>query len=153
MGNRKKLEKVWASKTSLTDTAMNSPKNVEDMAISIIAGTKAIQMVPERSVKKTAIIIGTNALTEPNRMAPEVLASISRFSEIGANSNLSKERLLFSKVTVTASMEVVPKRTEIATTPGRILGILSNPVPDLMKNILVHANGNIKPQLMLGGLI
>jgi hypothetical protein len=29
MGKRKKLEKVWASKTSLTETAMNSPKKVE----------------------------------------------------------------------------------------------------------------------------
>ena len=130
---------------------MNSPKNVEDMAISIIAVTRAIQIVPDRSVRKTAMIIGTNALAAPNRMAPDVFASIRRFSEMGANSNLSNERFRFSKVTVTASMEVVPKRIEIATTPGRILGMLSNPVPDLMKNILVHANGNINPQLILGG--
>ena len=153
MGNRKKLEKVWASNTSLTDTAINKPRNVEDIAINTIAGTKAIQMIPDRSVKNTAIIIGTNALTIPNMMAPDVFANISRFSEIGANSNLSNDLPLFSKVTVTASMEVVPKRIEIVTTPGRIVGILSNPVPDLIKNIAVHANGNIKPQLMLGGLM
>jgi hypothetical protein len=151
MGNRKKLEKVRASKTSLTDTAMNNPRNAEDMAISIIAGIKAIQMAPDKSVRKTAMIIGTNALAAPNRMAPDVFASISRFREMGANSNLSNEQLRFSKVTVTASIEVVPKRMEIATTPGRILGILSNPLPDLIKNILVHASGNIKPQLILGG--
>jgi hypothetical protein len=54
-------------------------------------------------------------------------------------------------VTVTASIEVVPNRTEIATTPGRRVRTLSNPLPDFMKNIPVQARGKIKPQLMLGG--
>jgi hypothetical protein len=43
MGNRKKLEKVWASKTSLTATAMNSPKKVEATAISSTAGRNNAQ--------------------------------------------------------------------------------------------------------------
>jgi hypothetical protein len=33
MGKRKKLEKVWASKISLTATAMNRPRKVEATAL------------------------------------------------------------------------------------------------------------------------
>jgi hypothetical protein len=53
---------------------------------------------------------------------------------------------------VTASMEVVPKSTEIVATPGSSVKILSSPLPDLIKNIPVHASGKIMPQLMFGGL-
>jgi hypothetical protein len=38
MGNRKKLENVWASKTSLTEVAMNNPIKVEAMEIRIMVG-------------------------------------------------------------------------------------------------------------------
>jgi len=62
-----------------------------------------------------------------------------------------KDRPFFSKVTVTDSMEVVPKRIDTVTTPGSRDRTFSMP-PDLMKNIPVHANGKIKPQLTLGGL-
>ena len=71
---------------------------------------------------------------------------------MGAVSSLSKERLRFSKVMVTASIEVVPKRTEMVMTPGSSDGTLSTPLPDLRKNMPVHAKGKIIPQLMLGGL-
>ncbi len=153
IGNLKKLEKVCASKTSLTETAINKPKKVDDIAIKIIAGINIIQIIPERSAKNSAIIIGINAFNIPKIIAPDVLASINKFNGIGANSNLSNDLLLFSNVTVTASMEVVPKRIDTATTPGRIFGILSKPEPDLMKNIPVHANGKTNPQLMFGGFI
>jgi hypothetical protein len=103
-------------------------------------------------VRNAAITTGTKALTTPKRIAPEVFASIRSSSEIGAKSNLSKERLRFSNVMVTASMEVVPKRIDMVITPGRSVEILSNPLPDLMKNMAVQARGKISPQLMLGGL-
>jgi hypothetical protein len=48
-------------------------------------------------------------------------------------------------------MEVVPKRIEIATTPGSSPRTSSSPRPDLMKNMAVQATGKISPQLMLGG--
>jgi hypothetical protein len=80
------------------------------------------------------------------------LANIRWFNEIGARRSRSKDRFFFSKVIVTASIEVVPKRTEIAITPGSMAGILSRPLPDFMKNMLVHAMGNINPQLIFGGL-
>ncbi len=146
------MEKVCASKTSLTDTAINKPKKVDDIAINIIAGNAIAQTIPERSVKKIAIRIGINAFSVPKNIAPDVLANINKFNGIGANNSLSNDLLFFSNVTVTASIEVVPKRTDTATTPAKILGILSNPEPDLTKNIPVHAKGKTNPQLMFGGL-
>jgi hypothetical protein len=152
MGNRKKFENVWASKTSLTETAMKSPRNVETIAIKTMAGIARHHDIPDKSTKNNAIIIGTNALRIPKKIAPPVLASIRRLSGIGANNKRSKERFFFSNVTVTASMEVVPKRMEMHTTPGRSVSMSSRPCPDFMNNIAVHANGNIRPQLIFGGL-
>ena len=152
IGKRRKLENVWASNTSLTETAINSPKKVEAIPISRMAGTTKDHVIPDKSARNEPIIIGTNALTIPNRIAPEVLAIISNSNEIGARSNLSNERLLLSNVIVTASIEVVPNRTEMVITPGSSVSTLSSPLPDLMKNIPVQASGKIIPQLMLGGL-
>lgn len=70
---------------------------------------------------------------------------------MGASSSLSKDLPFLSKVIVTASMDVVPKRMDIAMIPGRI-SLISTSIFDLNKNISVQANGNIIPQLILGGL-
>lgn len=152
MGKRKKLENVWASNTSLTETAMKSPRKVDATPIRIIAGITRAQAIPERSARKAAIITGTKALTTPKRIAPEVLASIRSSSDMGARSNLSKERLRLSKVIVTDNTDVVPKRMEIVMTPGKRDRTLSSPLPDLIKNMPVQTIGNIMPQEMLGGL-
>jgi len=48
-------------------------------------------------------------------------------------------------------MDVVPNRMEMATTPGNRVNMAAGPLPDLMKNIPVHASGKINPQLMFGG--
>jgi head-tail adaptor len=151
IGKRKKLENVWASNTSLDDTAIKSPKSVDTIAIRIIAGTTKIQAIPERSARKAAISTGTKALTIPKRIAPEVLASIRSSSDIGASSNLSKERLRLSNVIVTDKTDVVPKRMEIVITPGNRDRTPSSPLPDLIKNMPVQTIGNIMPQEMLGG--
>jgi hypothetical protein len=50
-GKRKKLEKVWASKISLTETAMNKPRNVDTIAIIATAATTAFQAIPEISTR------------------------------------------------------------------------------------------------------
>jgi len=152
IGKRKKLEKVWASKTSLTATAMNRPRKVEAMAIRTTAGMNALQTTGDRSIRNIAMMTGTKALATPKRIAPLVLASISSSNGIGASSSRSKERFFFSKVTVTASMEVVPKRMETATTPGSKVWMLSRPLPDRMKNMPVQARGKRIPQLTFGGL-
>lgn len=152
IGKRKKLENVWASNTSLAETAIKSPRKVDTIPIRIIAGITSDHAIPERSTRNAAIIMGTTALTIPKKIAPEVLASIRSSREMGDRSNLSNDRLLLSKVIVTVSIDVVPKRIEMVTTPGRSARTLSNPLPDLMKNIPVQAKGKMIPQLMLGGL-
>jgi hypothetical protein len=152
IGNRKKLENVWASNTSLTETAINNPRNVDTMLMRTTAGKTRYQVAPDKSTKKDAIIRGTSVFSIPKIIAPVVLASISNSNDIGARSNLSNDRLRLSKVMVTESIEVVPKRMEIVTTPGRTDKMLSQPLPDLMKNMPVHARGKIIPQLILGGL-
>jgi hypothetical protein len=118
----------------------------------MIAGITRAQAIPDRSTRNAAITTGTKELTIPKMIAPDVLASMRSSSEIGASRSLSKERPLLSKVIVTASIEVVPNSIEIVMTPGRRVKTLSKPLPDLIKNIPVHARGNIIPQLMLGGL-
>jgi hypothetical protein len=128
MGKRKKFEKVWASNTSLTDTAIKSPRNAETMAISMTAGNTITHETVDKSLRNIARTRGTSALTEPKKMAPAVLDSIRKFNEIGASRSLSNERFFFSNVTVTASIEVVPNSTEIAITPGSRSAMLSKPV-------------------------
>ena len=91
MGNLKKLEKVCASKTSLTETATKRPKKVELVAMSTIAGTAALQVTFERSVRKRARRMGTKALTTPKRIAPEVLASMRSFKGMGARRSRSND--------------------------------------------------------------
>src|SRR5690554_1122502 len=150
IGKRKKLENVWASKTSFTETAINRPIKVEVIEINKILIRAGNQLIPETSVKKTASNRGTRALKIPNTIAPAVLANIRIFKSIGAKSRRSKEACFFSKVIVTASMEVVPKRIDKETKPGRTSRILSGS-PLLRKNIRAQATGNTKPQLILGG--
>jgi len=152
IGKRKKLEKVWASNTSLADTEIKSPRKVDTIPINMIAGTTKDHTIPDMSARNAAITIGINALTIPKRIAPEVLAIISNSREIGAKISLSNDRLRLSKVRVTDSSEVVPNSIEIVTTPGKSSSTLSSPSPDLIKNIPVQASGKIMPQLTLGGL-
>lgn len=55
IGKRKKLEKVWASKTSFTATEMNNPRKVLVEAVSRILptskgrGTQAVELADERA--------------------------------------------------------------------------------------------------------
>lgn len=150
IGKRKKLENVCASKTSLTETAMNSPKKVEVTAIKMTLNMTIPQLIFERGMKNKAMRIGTNAFTMPNKIAPSVFASISQVRLMGESSSLSNERLRRSKVMVTASMDVAPNRIDIAITPGRT-DRTSTGDWDLKKNISIQAKGKIMPQLILGG--
>jgi hypothetical protein len=152
IGKRKKLEKVWASNTSLAETEIKRPRKVDTIPMRIMAGTTSDQAIPDMSARNAAIAIGTNALTIPNKIAPEVLANMSNSREMGARSSLSNDRFRLSKVKVTDNSEVVPNNMEIVTTPGKSSIIFSSPVPDLIKNIPVQASGKIIPQLMFGGL-
>jgi hypothetical protein len=150
IGNLKKLEKVWASKTSLTETAINSPRKVEVTAIITTPKNVINQLIPDRSTINEANNTGMNALIIPKKMAPVVLASINKFKLIGASNSLSNDLLFLSNVIVTASIDVVPKRMESAITPGNISRI-STALFDFIKNIRVQEIGKIIPQLMFGG--
>ena len=151
IGKRKKFENVCASKTSLTETAINNPRNVELMAISTVAGIRICHFKPERSVKNIAAKIGTKAFIIPNRIAPDVLASIKSSRDIGASKSRSKDLPFFSNVTVTERTLVVPNRMLSATKPGSKSKNLSIPRPERIKNIAIQTNGNSNPQLILGG--
>lgn len=50
IGNLKKIEKVCASKTSLTETAINKPRKVEVTAINKAAINVSIQFIPDKSI-------------------------------------------------------------------------------------------------------
>ena len=146
----KKLEKVWASKTSLTVTAIKRPKNVEVTARKKTLAKTINQFIPAKFIRNEANTTGMKAFRRPKRIAPEVLASIKIFKSMGARSKRSKERLLLSKVMVTANIEVVPNKMDMAMTPGKMLRISTGDW-ERTKNIRVQARGNIIPQLMLGG--
>lgn len=151
IGNLKKLEKVCASKTSSTETAINKPRKVDVIAINRTTINVKSQFIPDKSIRKEANRTGINALMTPNTMAPVVFASISRFKLIGASKSLSNDLLFLSKVMVTASIDVLPKRTDRAMTPGSISRTFTPP-SDRTKNIRVQARGKIIPQLIFGGL-
>src|SRR5690554_2317735 len=151
IGKRKKFENVCASNTSFTETAINKPKKVEVTAIKNTPKNVDSQFMPDRSTMNEANRTGINALMIPKRMAPVVFASMSRFKLSGASNRRSNERLFLSKVIVTDSIEVVPKRIDRAITPGRI-SLRSTVLSDLAKNMSVHEIGKIIPQLILGGL-
>jgi hypothetical protein len=151
IGNLKKFEKVCASKTSLTETAINNPKKVEVIEMNRTLPKIRNQFISERSAKKEAKIMGTKELMIPKIMAPDVFANIRRFKLTGARSNLSNAFSFLSNVMVTANIEVVPNNMDSDMTPGRI-SLISTGTEDLIKNISVHAIGNIIPQLIFGGL-
>ncbi|RLL92324.1 hypothetical protein BG32_08040 [Mesotoga sp. HF07.pep.5.2.highcov] len=134
IGKRKKLENVCASNTSLAETAMKRPRKVEVTAISSTLTETRNQFIPDRSTIKRAKRTGTKALIIPKSIAPVVFASIRSLRLMGARSKRSNDLLFRSKVIVTASIDVVPKRTERAITPGK-MSLISTSLPDRTKNM------------------
>jgi hypothetical protein len=108
IGNLKKLENVCASNTSLTETAIKSPRKVEVIAIKTTPINVVNQLMPDKSTMNEANTTGIKALIIPKKMAPVVFASIKRFKLIGASNSLSNDLLFLSNVIVTASIDVVP---------------------------------------------
>ena len=151
IGNRKKFERVWAWKTSVTQTAMKNPRSALAAAIRKTETKKVGQMTEAKSLTKNAIKMGRKEFTIPKNNAPESFATISRAKGKGATSNLSNARVLFSKVIVTASIELLPKSTAKETTPGRSSLISPKLRPALIKKRIVQARGKRSPQLRFGG--
>ena len=101
---------------------------------------------------KTENNMGIMLLKIPKRIAPVIFANTNNSVFNGAINKRSNERDLRSKVMVTEreSIDVVPKRIDMATIPGNTL-LISKVLPDFTNIISIHANGNIMPQLILGG--
>jgi len=150
IGNLKKFEKVCASKTSFAETAIESPRSVDTIDKRTIPVNSKYQFNTADLKYNTDISTGIKLLIIPKSTAPLILENTSNSVLIGARSSLSNERALLSKVIVTASIEVVPKSIDIATIPANISSILKA-VPDLKKNISIHAKGKIIPHLIFGG--
>lgn len=130
---------------------MNKASSVDVIAVKMTPTSSGPQWIPLRFVTNSAKSIGTKAFAIPNSIAPDILAKISSVRDMGARSSLLKEALRRSKVIATDSIDVVPNRTDIIITPGR-MERTSTGVDDLMKNARVQATGKMIPQLMLGGL-
>ena len=99
---------------------------------------------------KTENNMGIMLLKIPKRIAPVIFANTNNSVFNGAINKRSNERDLRSKVMVTESIDVVPKRIDMATIAGNTL-LISKVLPDFTNIISIHANGNIMPQLILGG--
>ena len=67
MGNLKKLEKVWASNTSLTETAINKPRKVEVTAIRITPDKTTGQLIPDKSTRKEASSTWYKSIDDPEK--------------------------------------------------------------------------------------
>ncbi len=120
------------------------------MAIKMTAIRTTAQLIPLKLIRKPINTTGTKALIIPNRMAPSILAATNVLRLIGANNNLSKDLLLFSKVIVTASIDVVPNNILMAIKPGS--NSITSIFPDeRISCIKVQERGKIMPQLMFGG--
>jgi hypothetical protein len=151
MGNRKKLDNVWASNTSFADTAMNRPNKADATAMRKTPATAVPLSIPFKGTKNAANATGIKALIKPNKTAPKILAKTKVPIPMGATSRRSKERLLFSNVTVTANMEVVPNNTLMAINPGRSSSMPTLPF-ERISCIKAQERGKRIPQLILGGL-
>ena len=143
------MDRVWASKTSLTDTATRDPKaeSVNTVRRSDTANKEGCLIGTPKS--PIEIIVIMDDIIKPKMEPPNTLLKRILFNEIGASSNRSSAPILFSKVMTIASMDVVPKRAAIATSPGA-----KSDRPEGFRNVKAKAKtrGNSIPQLILGGL-
>jgi len=80
----------------------------------------------------TDISTGMKLFMMPETTAPLIFEKTSTSVLMGARSSLSNDLAFLSKVIVTASIDVVPKRIDMATIPANISTILKE-LPDLKK--------------------
>jgi len=110
MGNRKKLDRVMASKTSLTPTEIRIPRRAkarpEKMKVRIKA-QKCFTLSPMSGIRMSVMKIAT---PNPNEVLPRVLPKRMVLKLNGAKRSLSRAPILFSKVITMAAMEVHEKR-------------------------------------------
>jgi hypothetical protein len=117
---------------------------------STIPTVSIVQLTTIALKYKTENKTGTMLLKMPNNIAPAIFAIISNLILIGANNNRSNDLDFLSNVIVTESIDVVPKRIDIPTIPGKTSSMLKV-VLVLINIINIQAKGKIIPQLIFGG--
>jgi len=150
IGKRKKFEYVCASNTSFAETEISNPSKVDMIDKRIIPTVSIVQLITVALKYNTENKIGTMLLKIPNSIAPVIFAIISNLILIGANNKRSNDLDFLSNVIVTASIEVVPKRIDMPTIPGKT-SLMLKVVLVFMNIINIQAKGKIIPQLIFGG--
>jgi hypothetical protein len=118
MGNRKKLDMVMASKTSLTPTEIRIPRSEKAMPERIIVRKKEIGRWIDRPMIGMRKIVMTKVIARPNTVLPRALPKRMVRISNGARRRRSRAPILFSKVITIAAMEVHEKRSVKPTNPG-----------------------------------
>jgi hypothetical protein len=118
IGNRKKLDMVIASKTSLTPTEIRIPSNEKARPERMMLSTKEKRCCTERPIIGIKKIVIQKVMINPNRVLPRALPKRMVLILKGARRSLSKAPILFSKVMTMAAMDVEEKRRVNPINPG-----------------------------------
>jgi len=118
IGNRKKLDMVIASKTSLTPTEIRIPRREKARPEKMKIRTNAQKCFTESPMSGIRIRVMTTATINPNRVLPRVLPRRMVLKCNGARRSRSKAPILFSKVITLAAMDVHEKRRVKPINPG-----------------------------------
>src|SRR4030043_1520322 len=118
MGKRKKLERVIASKTSLTPTEINMPKKAKAKQEMIREANREKGYDTRRPKTKTIKTSAISAMTNPKAATPNPLPNRIVLRWMGAMSKRSRASIRFSKLITMAAMEVVEKSIVMPTRPG-----------------------------------
>lgn len=120
IGNRKKLERVIASKTSFTPTETNIPRSEKARPDRTMMKTKLKKCWTGISMMRIKKMVIKNVMIKPKTALPSVLPRRIVVIFNGANKSRSKAPILFSKAITMAAMDVDEKRRVIPINPGTI---------------------------------
>ena len=118
MGNRKKLDIVIASKTSLTPTEIRTPSNENARPERMMIKIREIGLLIDEPMIGMIKIMTKKVMTKPNRVLPRVLPKRMVLKFNGARRSLSRAPILFSNVITIAAIDVHEKRRVKPINPG-----------------------------------
>jgi len=118
IGNRKKLDMVIASKTSLTPTDIRIPRREKARPEKMKMRTNAQKCFTESPMSGIRVRVMKTATISPKRALPRVLPKRMVLKFNGARRSRSRAPILFSKVITIAAMEVHEKRSVKPINPG-----------------------------------
>jgi len=118
MGNRKKLDMVMASKTSLTPTEIRIPRREKAKPEKMKMRANAQKCFTESPMSGIRMRVMKTATINPNRVLPRALPKRMVLKFNGARRSRSRAPILFSKVITMAAMDVHEKRRVKPINPG-----------------------------------